>query len=143
MVLLTPTTFKINFCGQREGTSPRTSITVASCQRALTAKAGGTIVCAWYIHVRMRTVFQHDGDSENRKTGGAVARRAWTGITRRSSLQNTVRRVACFKAIAPPVANFVMAYVVVRDHGTENGLPPFTRLPRKRKISEIIDRRSH
>jgi len=88
-------------------------------------------------------MFQHDGDNENRKTGGAVAQRAWAEITRWSSLRNTVRRVACFKAIAPPVANFVMAYAAVSDHDTENELPPFTRLPRKRKISEIIDRRPH
>lgn len=92
----------------------------------------------------MRTVFRHDGGSENRKTV------RWCGCPESSdwnnaSLRNTVRRVACFKAIAPPpslpVANFVIAYAAVSDRSTENGLPPFTRLPRKRKISEIIDRR--
>lgn len=114
MVLLTPTTFEINFCGQREGTSPRTSITAASCQRALTTKAGGTNACvsasarARGIHARMRTVFRHDGGSENRKTGGAVARRA-------SDWNNTPRREIPFGALhvskrsRPPVANFVMA----------------------------------
>lgn len=94
-MLLTPATFEINFCGG-QGTSPRTSITAAaSCQRALTTKAGGTNVRARYIHARMRTVCFDigDGGSENRKTSGAVARRAWTGITRRPPLRNTVRRM--------------------------------------------------
>jgi len=106
-MLLTPTTFEINFCGQREGTSPQTSIIAASCQHALTTKAGGTNARAHAVYT-LACVRCFDTMAVAKTVRLVVARRARTGITRRPSLRNTVRRVACFEAIAP-VANFVMA----------------------------------
>jgi len=89
----------------------------------------------------MRTVFQHDGGSENRKTGGAVAQRAWNNALIVFAKYRSTRRM--FQSDRTAGCEFRhAAYAAVSDHDTENGLPPFTRLPRKRK-SEIIDRRSY
>lgn len=93
-----------------------------------------------YIYARMRIVFRHDGDSETVRL--AAVRLPRTGINvpycakDRSAASHVSKRSRVDREFRHSVRNRQS------DRGMENGLPPFTRLPRKRKISEIIiDRR--